>query len=154
MRLARFYSSLAAICLSADSSGRTPLFRPRLVALRDEAIASLKNLFDLRRGGVRIEANERASVYLLPKTKPGISSTFLKISIWKRANHARRVGVESVLVIVSFWLLTFESKTWKRNQSLRKASLRFPRKVVDTFSLKLDALNVQVEPTIETISRP
>jgi hypothetical protein len=70
MRLARFYSSLAAICLLADCSGRTPLFRPRLVALRDEAIASLKNLFDLRRGTVGIEANERASVYLLPKTKP------------------------------------------------------------------------------------
>jgi DNA-binding transcriptional LysR family regulator len=42
-------------------------YATRLVALRNEAVSALKDLTHLRRGAVRIGANESTSVYLLPQ---------------------------------------------------------------------------------------
>jgi DNA-binding transcriptional LysR family regulator len=42
-------------------------YATRLVALRSEAVAALRDLVHLRRGAVRIGANESTSAYLLPR---------------------------------------------------------------------------------------
>ncbi len=44
-------------------------YATRLVAVRNEAVSALRDLAHLRRGAVRIGANESTSVYLLPKLR-------------------------------------------------------------------------------------
>jgi DNA-binding transcriptional LysR family regulator len=56
-------------------------YATRLVALRNEAAASLRDLVHLRRGAVRIGANESTSVYLLPQLTQAFHEQYPDIQI-------------------------------------------------------------------------
>jgi len=63
-------------------------YATRLLALRNETIASLRDLVHLRRGAVRIGANESTSVYLLPKITQAFHEQYPDIKIEVICGHS------------------------------------------------------------------
>jgi DNA-binding transcriptional LysR family regulator len=68
-------------------------YATRLVALRNEATVSLKDLAHLRRGAVRIGANESTSVYLLPKLTQAFHELYPDIKIEVTCGHSEELLV-------------------------------------------------------------
>ncbi len=66
-------------------------YATRLVALRNETVASLKDLIHLRRGAVRIGANESTSVYLLPKLTQAFHEQYPDINIEVTCSHSEEL---------------------------------------------------------------
>ncbi len=66
-------------------------YATRLVALRNETVASLKDLVHLRRGAVRIGANESTSVYLLPKLTQAFHEQYPDINIEVTCSHSEEL---------------------------------------------------------------
>lgn len=63
-------------------------YATRLVALRNESVAALRDLTHLRRGGVRIGANESTSVYLLPRLTQVFHEQYPSIKIDVTTGHS------------------------------------------------------------------
>jgi DNA-binding transcriptional LysR family regulator len=66
-------------------------YATRLVSLRDEAVASLRDLVHLRRGAVRIGANESTSIYLLPKLTQAFHEQHPDIEIEVTCGHSEQL---------------------------------------------------------------
>ena len=63
-------------------------YATRLVGLREEAVSALRELTDLRRGTVRIGANESTSVYLLPRLTQTFHEEYPEIKIEVTCGHS------------------------------------------------------------------
>ena len=66
-------------------------YATRLVALRNEAAASLRDLAHLRRGVVRIGANESTSIYLLPRLTQAFHEKYPDIQIEVVCEHSEEL---------------------------------------------------------------
>jgi DNA-binding transcriptional LysR family regulator len=66
-------------------------YATRLVALRNETVASLRDLVHLRRGAVRIGANESTSVYLLPRLTQAFHEQYPDIKIEVTCEHSEEL---------------------------------------------------------------
>lgn len=69
-------------------------YATRLVALRNEAVSSLRDLVHLRRGTVRIGANESTSVYLLPRLTQTFHEQYPDIQIEVSCEHSEALLTE------------------------------------------------------------
>jgi len=63
-------------------------YATRLVTLRNETVAALRDLAHLRRGGVRIGVNESTSVYLLPRLTQKFHERYPDIKIEVTCGHS------------------------------------------------------------------
>jgi DNA-binding transcriptional LysR family regulator len=66
-------------------------YATRMVALRNETVASLRDLVHLRRGAVRIGANESTSVYLLPRLTQAFHEQYPDIKIEVTCEHSEEL---------------------------------------------------------------
>ena len=66
-------------------------YATRLLALRNETVASLRDLVHLRRGAVRIGANESTSVYLLPRLTQTFHEQYPDIKIEVTCEHTEKL---------------------------------------------------------------
>ncbi len=69
-------------------------YATRLVALRNETTAALRDLVHLRRGAVRIGANESTSVYLLPRLTQAFHEQYPDIKIEVSCGHSEELLAE------------------------------------------------------------
>ncbi|HEX9424737.1 MAG TPA: LysR family transcriptional regulator [Pyrinomonadaceae bacterium] len=69
-------------------------YATRLVALRNETTAALQDLAHLRRGAVRIGANESTSVYLLPRLTQAFYEQYPDIKIEVSCGHSEELLAE------------------------------------------------------------
>jgi DNA-binding transcriptional LysR family regulator len=69
-------------------------YASRLLALRNETVAALRNLAYLRRGTVWIGANESTSVYLLPKLIQAFHEKYPEIKIELTCGHSEGLLTE------------------------------------------------------------
>lgn len=69
-------------------------YATRLLGLRNETLAALRDLAHLRRGEVRIGANESTSNYLLPKLIQAFHEKYPKIKIELTCDHSEQLLAE------------------------------------------------------------